>query len=399
MSSVLVPTLDDVCEFIVDCLHKTAPIDETGIPLIRTPNIGRGRLILDDVYRVSDETYEIWTQRAVPEPGDLILAREAPAGNVAVVRNGERVCLGQRTVHLRPKAGLVDSDFLCYFLLTPWQQGALLANETGATAKHVNMADIRKLRLDGLPSLPVQRRVGAILSAYDDLIENNRRRVELLEQAARQLYFDWFIRLRFPGHEHAPIIDGVPAGWKATTLGELCNEVREAVSPDAVDPGTPYIGLEHMPRRSISLSNWGRAAEVSSSKHRFRASDILFGKIRPYFHKVGIAFVDGIASSDAIVIRPATDELLGLVLMAVSSDPFVASAAQSMREGSKMPRADWNLMRQYPVPLPPSGLLDEFNGTIVLVADLLKTLSFQISNLRAARDLLLPRLVSGEVAA
>ena len=139
--------LDNVCEFIVDCLHATAPTEEEGYPLIRTPNICRGRLDLDDVYRVSEDTYERWTRRAVPRVDDLVLAREAPAGNVAIIRNGQQVCLGQRTVLLRPIASRVDPYFLCYFLLAPAQQGALLSGETGATSKHVNMADIRRLPL------------------------------------------------------------------------------------------------------------------------------------------------------------------------------------------------------------------------------------------------------------
>jgi type I restriction enzyme, S subunit len=160
----------------------------------------------------------------------------------------------------------------------------------------------------------------------------------------------------------------------------------------------PYIGLGHMPRRSISLSEWGRAEEVTSTRHRFRAGEILFGRIRAYFHKVGIAFVDGVASSDAIVIRSWAEELGCMVLMAVSSDPFVASTAQSMREGSKMPRADWKLMKQYPIPLPPHGLLNEFNGAVQSIIQQLKILTFQNQKLRAARDLLLPRLMSGEVA-
>ena len=110
-------TLDDVCEFIVDCLHKTAPIQAEGYPSIRTPNVGRGRLILDGVNRVSEAVYQEWTQRAVPVAGDLILAREAPAGNVAIIKDGQVVCLGQRTVHLRPDRKKVDPDFLCYYLL------------------------------------------------------------------------------------------------------------------------------------------------------------------------------------------------------------------------------------------------------------------------------------------
>ncbi len=390
-------SLNDACEFIVDCLHNTAPIQSEGYPLIRTPNIGKGRLELADVYRVSEEIYQTWTKRAMPEPGDLILAREAPAGNVAIVKEGERVCLGQRTVHLRPNRDKVDPDFLCYFLLAPVQQGKLLAGETGATSKHVNMMDIRKLELAGLPDLSTQRAVGAILATYDDLIENNRRRIQLLEESARQLYKEWFVRLRFPGHEHVNVVDGVPEGWERKTLGDLCKEIRESVSPEAVEPDTPYIGLEHMPRRSISLGEWGKAEHVSSSKHRFRAGEILFGKIRPYFHKVGVAFVDGVASSDAIIIRQSEDILSGLVLMVVSSDEFVAVTAQTMREGSKMPRADWKQMQQYPVPVPSAGLLSSFDGMVQAIVEQLRTLSSLNNKLREARDLLLPRFMSGEI--
>lgn len=188
-------TLNDVCEFIVDCLHKTAPIQSEGYPSIRTPNVGRGRLILEGVNRVSEAVYEEWTQRAVPLAGDLILAREAPAGNVAVIKEGQIVCLGQRTVHLRPNRLKVDSDFLCYYLLAPKQQGNLLAGETGATAKHVNMRDIRRLPLGRLPNVKTQVAAANTIAAYDDLIENNRKRITLLEEAARLLYREWFAYL------------------------------------------------------------------------------------------------------------------------------------------------------------------------------------------------------------
>lgn len=248
------------------------------------------------------------------------------------------------------------------------------------------------------PDTAVQKRIADILSSYDDLIENNRRRMALLEDAARHVYREWFVRLRFPGHEHTPVTDGVPKGWVRKVLGDLCQEVRESVKPENLEPDIPYIGLEHIPRRSIALSNWGKADQVSSSKHRFREGEILFGKIRPYFHKVGIAFLDGVASSDAIVIRPNEPETRGFVLMTVSSDPFVAVTAQTMREGSKMPRADWKQMQAYPTPLPPEGLLINFEGIIKPIVEQLKVLTMANQQLRAARDLLLPRLMSGEIA-
>ncbi|NCO20001.1 MAG: restriction endonuclease subunit S [Gammaproteobacteria bacterium] len=248
------------------------------------------------------------------------------------------------------------------------------------------------------PSHSLQLRIADILSAYDDLIENNRRRMALLEESARLLYREWFVRLRFPGYEHTPIVDGVPQGWEQKTLGDLCSEIRDMVLPEALESDTPYIGLEHIPRRSISLNEWGTVEEVTSSKSRFKAGEIIFGKIRPYFHKVGVAFVDGVASSDSIVVRPADDTLHGLVLMTMSSDEFVATTAQQMKEGSKMPRADWKQMKAYPVPLPPSGLLSNFDGVIQPILKQLKSISFTNQKLRNARDLLLPRLMSGELA-
>jgi len=249
-----------------------------------------------------------------------------------------------------------------------------------------------------IPERSIQERIASILSAYDDLIANNRRRIQLLEEAARLLYQEWFVRLRFPGHEHAKIKDGIPEGWKRGPLGQLCVEVREICQPASLEPDAPYIGLEHMPRRSIALSEWGTTEQVTSSKHRFRENDILFGKIRPYFHKVGIALTEGIASSDAIVIRPASQELLPLVLMVTSSDAFVADTAQKMKEGSKMPRADWKQMTQYPVLYPSDNTLWALNDFIEPILQQIKTLVFSNRNLAVARDLLLPKLMSGEVA-
>jgi type I restriction enzyme S subunit len=152
-----------------------------------------------------------------------------------------------------------------------------------------------------------------------------------------------------------------------------------------------------MPRRSISLTEWGTAEQITSSKLRFVTGDILFGKIRPYFHKVGIAFTDGVVSSDAFVIRPKTDDLKSFVLMIVSSDQFVADTSQAMREGSKMPRADWKQMVRYSVLTPPAGLLEDFTETITAITDQLRNLCFQNQKLRTARDLLLPKLMSGEI--
>lgn len=154
-------SLADLCELIVDCEHKTAPTQAEGIPSIRTPNIGKGKLLLDGVYRVSDETYLEWARRAEPRAGDLILAREAPAGNVAVIPENLKVCLGQRTVLIRPKQDVFVPEFLALMLLQPQLQRKLLAHSRGATVQHVNMKDIRALHVGDIPTLKVQREIVA----------------------------------------------------------------------------------------------------------------------------------------------------------------------------------------------------------------------------------------------
>ena len=173
----------DVCEFIVDCPHSTAKDEGTGYPLIRTPNIGKGRLLLDSVHRVSEEVYNKRNARAVPKENDLIFAREAPAGNVAIIRKNQKVCLGQRTVLLRPNTESVVPAYLNYFLLAPKQQYGLLGTANGATVAHVNIPTIRNLEIN-LPDIKTQHRIASILSAYDDLIENNQKQIKLLEEAA-----------------------------------------------------------------------------------------------------------------------------------------------------------------------------------------------------------------------
>lgn len=391
--------VSELCLLAVDCVNKTAPrVDyETPYKMIRTTNVKGGFIDLTDVGYVTKETFEKWTRRSKPMFGDVILTREAPVGEVGrYTTNDESVFLGQRLFHYRADPRVLDWNFLAFALQSHEVQGRLRSLGFGATVEHIKVGDAENLLIP-CPSIDIQQQIGSTLSAYDDLIENNRRRMALLEESARLLYREWFVHLRFPGHEHTHLVGGVPHGWEQKALGDLCENVRETVHPEALETDTPYIGLEHMPRRSISLGDWGRVEQVTSTKHRFRTGEILFGKIRPYFHKVGVAFVDGVASSDAIVIRPVDEKLHSLVLMTSSSDEFVAVTAQQMKEGSKMPRADWKQMQQYTVLVPPDGLLSDFNSFIQPIVWQLKALCFSNRQLLNARDLLLPRLMSGEI--
>jgi len=171
--------LENLCELVVDCEHKTAPLQETGYPSIRTPNIGKGELTLENVNRVSYDTYLKWTRRATPQSGDLILAREAPAGNIAVIPDNIEVCLGQRTVLIRPKKDKLVSKYLAYLVLSKEVQEKLLSHSTGATVEHINMKDIRAFKIYNLLPISEQHQ---IVSKIESLSSETKRLEAIYQQ-------------------------------------------------------------------------------------------------------------------------------------------------------------------------------------------------------------------------
>lgn len=391
-------TLNEACVLIEDCLHATAPIQDDGHPLIRTPNIGKGRLDLTDVQRVSDETYHHWTRRAIPQTDDLILAREAPAGNVAIVKEGQRVCLGQRTVLLRPDPCKVDADYLCYFLLAPVQQGALLGPSTGATAAHVNMWDIRRLPLVGMHILDDQRRIGPALASFDDLIVNNTRRIALLERSARLLYEEWFVWLRFPGRDRTPLVDGVPQGWTRETARTVL-DVQSGGTPsteidDYWDGDIPFytpadavsspwvidteksltpLGLEKcnsrlFPRGTLFITARGTVGNLNLAQRPMAMNQSCYGLVARTTHAQAFAYY----AMDAAV-RQFQKHAGGAVFDAIIIDTF-------------------KLIRLL---VPPKPLVNRFEEAVRPVLAQIEILLLQNRELRKARDLLLPRLMSG----
>jgi len=184
-------SLNDICELIVDCEHKTAPTQGTGYPSIRTPNIGFGKLILENVNLVSEETYNKWTRRAIPLPGDLILAREAPAGNIGEIPENTFVCLGQRTVLIRPKKDKFISKYLAYLILSKNVQEKLLSHSQGATVGHINMRDIRAFKIYNLPELSSQEKIVAsinrILEEVEKIKSKYNNQIDNLEELKKSI--------------------------------------------------------------------------------------------------------------------------------------------------------------------------------------------------------------------
>lgn len=367
--------LADLCEFIVDCEHKTAPTQESGFPSIRTPNIGRGFFILNNVNRVSKATYEEWTERAIPLSGDLILAREAPVGNVAVIPEGAKLCLGQRTVLIRPDTRKVVSEYLCYLLLTPSMQGLLAGKSGGATVHHLNMRDIRSLSIPSLPDLATQRRASGVIKAYDDLIATNQRRIQLLEDAARRLYREWFVQLRFPDHESVPVRDGVPEGWRRAAFGDLAN----------LNYGKALKASE---RKEGQVPVYGSSGIVGHHSHALvESGSIIVGRKGNvgslYYSQVPCFPIDTV-----FFIRP--EQASFLLFLALQQLTFNSSDAA-------VPGLNRSYASSLPIIWPDTATHEMFETQARPVFEQIQTLTTTNLELAKARDLLLPKLMSGQL--
>ena len=377
------PRLIELCELIVDCEHKTAPTQDTGYPSIRTPNIGKGRLILDGVNRVSTETYKAWTQRQVPKPGDLILAREAPIGNVAIITPGLEVCLGQRTVLIRTDREKLNPQYLTYLMLGDEIQGKILSMSNGATVHHLNMKDIRELEMPPILGLAVQDRIASILSAYDDLIENNTRRIKILEDMAQMLYREWFVNFRFPGHQKVKMVESelgrIPQGWRVGRLDEAVVLQRGFDLPTSQrNPGNVPI---------IAATGLNGTHDIAKVK--------------------GPGVVTGRSGSLGTVMLVWEDFWpLNTALWAKEfkqSNPihayFTLQALdlKGFNSGAAVPTLNRNDIHGLPTILSDRETLNSFSECVLPMFALKRILESKNANLRTTRDFLLPKLISGEI--
>jgi type I restriction enzyme S subunit len=403
--------LDDCMAAIIDYRGKTPRKTSAGIPLITAKVVKGGRIQTPDEF-ISIDDYDLWMRRGIPKPGDVVLTTEAPLGEVAQL-GSERVALAQRLITLRGKPSILNNTFLKFLIQSAAIQAQLRARASGTTVLGIKQSELRKVLLT-LPPIAEQRSIANILGTLDDKIELNRRMNETLEAIARALFRSWFIDFDpvrakaesrdsglpkqlanfFPGSFEDSALGEIPKAWRVGTLGEIASQKRRGVHPNEIDPSTPYIALEHMPRRCITLSEWDTADGLESNKFEFKKGEILFGKLRPYFHKVGVAPIDGVCSTDIVVVSPRQLKWFGYVLGHVSSDAFV-EYTNAGSTGTKMPRTNWEDMARYPVILPPESIAKEFSRETSLLVDRIFASIQQRHTIAALRDTLLPKLISG----
>ena len=390
-------TLADLCDAIVDCEHKTAPEGDGFALSIGTRAMKNGRLVVDACKPVSEATYDAWTRRMRPAPGDLVLAREAPVGQVIRVPDHRRICLGQRTVLIRPDRAKVHPRFLHYWLLGPDAQGPMTAHAGGATVAHLNVEDIRSLSVTKLPEDPrLQLFAASALGALDDLIEISYRRVQVLEEMARAIYREWFVHFRYPGHEDASLVDSplgpIPYGWSVSPLFEVADigfGFSFKSKRFAEEGPFPVIRI----RDVLSGTTRTFTDEAPSERYRVVDGDVLIG-MDGEFHLRQWSGGDAWLNQRVARLRP---------LKGLSARHLLFAVADPIKEwneaivGTTVAHLGKSHLEQIQIVLPPPRLLAKAAQVLSHAADQECALLKANRILASVRDLLLPRLVTGQI--
>jgi len=399
---------------------RASEYTEFGVPVIRGSNLSLGTSYFVDnefVFVSEAKAEELARSNCFAE--DIVFTKKGTLGQTGIIPKNhyfEKFVLSSNQMKMTVDKSIADPYFVYYYVSSSASVEKIKRDAESTGVPKTNLAYLRTFPIT-LPPLDEQRAIADILGSLDDKIEANRRQNETLEATARAIFKSWFVDFD-PVHAKAngevPIVIDtetadlfpdsfedselgmIPSGWRVGTLGEIAENPRRGIQPEDLPENTLYVGLEHIPRESLALSEWGLAEDVNSNKYQFNDGEILFGKLRPYFHKVVVAPIDGICSTDILVISSIEDIFYGLAVMYLSSTSVIEYATR-ISTGTRMPRANWKNLSQYPIVLPSYELLEIYNATIFPILDQICQSVHQSRTLAETRDALLPKLVSGEL--
>ncbi|GAB2189798.1 hypothetical protein MAH1_14060 [Sessilibacter sp. MAH1] len=382
--------------------------NEVDIPLVKGDNISQGYIDWNKSKYWPQNDVEKYSQYWLEE-GDVILAMDRPWVTAGlkyswIKPNDPRALLVQRVARMRGQNGLL-TDYLRYIVSSKHFSDYIKNIMGGTNVPHISGKQIKAYEIS-LPPESTQEEIVKHLNNYDDLIENNKRRIELLEDSARQLYKEWFVRFRFPGHEHIKVIDGIPEGWKLEELSELCHFRAGGtfkLEYQGRDEGEiPFIKVRDMnsPGNKIYIieaDNWVTEDECSSFRGKaFAAGAIVFAKIGEALKKNRVRLIsqNTLIDNNMMGAIPNKDKANSFYLyMKLKSLDF-----GSISGGAAVPFLSAKALGKEKVIVPSKLILDEFGEVTEAIYSQIENLQRQIVYLQKARNLLLPKLIGGEIA-
>jgi type I restriction enzyme, S subunit len=388
-------TLENCVSVLGDGLHGTPIFDDSGdYYFINGNNIQNNRIeIKSDTKKVTEAEYLKYKKPL--NRRTLLVSINGTLGNIGVYKN-EKVILGKSACYFNV-IDSVDKDFIRYVLTDSHFQEYLVRDATGTTIKNVSLKQMKNYRFL-LPTISKQHAIASTLSCLDDKIELNNRMNRTLEEMAQAIFKSWFVN-------YEPFLNGefvdsemgrIPKGWEVGTFDGIAYSKRQMIKRLAIPDNAVYVGLEHIPRKQLVLDSFGSINQVISDKLLSQKYDVLFGKIRPYFHKVSISPREVYCSSDVIVINAKQSDMYSYALLTAFSEAFV-NYAVGTSHGTKMPRAEWNVIKNYKIIIPPLNISLNFNNLIFPIVNYMIENIDQNQRLVKLRESLLPKLMSGEI--
>ncbi len=396
-------TIEEATECLIDYRGKTPPKTNSGVRLVTAKVVKGGQIHDEPAEYIAADFYDEWMRRGLPQKLDVLLTTEAPLGEVAILRDDARIALAQRIILLRAKQGLLDPLYFFYALQSDFGQGELKARASGTTVLGIKQSELRKVRVPAFP-LPIQQLIAGILSAYDELIENSQRRIKILESMARALYREWFVHFRFPGHENHPRVASplgeIPQGWEAIAFTEIADVLSggtpKTSTPEYWDGEVPFFTPRDAPDCFYVEDADKHVTELGLSKcaSQLYPPDTVFITARGTVGKVALPSVPMAMNQSCYALRGK----LGisqrfLFLITLQQVEYL----KTNTGGATFDTIVVDTFRRMQVAKPPHDLIAAFTHRVDAVFDQVNTLQRQIQNLRRTRDLLLPRLLSGQI--
>jgi type I restriction enzyme S subunit len=372
----------------------------SGIPLIRSQDVRPGRLMLQNAAHITAE-FHAKLRKSQLKPGDVLIVRVgANRGDSCVVPRGVSSLNCANIVFARPYE---PNGFFGFFFRSPLGRNLLLSATTGAAQGVINTHSVAAMPVP-VPPLPIQRRIAGILLTYDDLIDNNQRRIEILEEMAGLLYREWFVNFRFPGHEKVSFVDSplgpIPKGWRGQ-FGDLVNIERDGINP------SDFVG-EQFEHFSIPAFDSGRQAIVElgetilSGKYCIDDSSVLLSKLNPRIPRIWLPVPSGehraITSTEFLVLNPKPGVTREFIYGKCSSEEFAGQFGSfAIGTSTSHQRVKPENLLAMPSIVPGPTTIERFTKLVSPMLAMSQRLRVKIQNLRRTRDLLLPRLLSGEI--
>jgi len=377
--------MGDLCAVVTDGTHDSPKLQKHGIPFIKGKHISGGFVDFSNCDYITPEDHAEACRRVRPQHGDILFSNIGSVGDTALVRSDCEFSI-KNVALLRAAPGKVDSQYLYYLVLSPEFRANVLNVRSGSAQPFISLASLRSFEVSYQPDIARQRRIAAILSAYDDLIENNLRRIKILEEMARALYREWFVEFRFPGHMNVPHVESsfgsIPKGWTVTAVmnvlarhpaGKVYREI------DVVSEGlVPVVDQSSSEVLGFHNDRAGHSATPQSP----------------------LAIFGDHTCKMQLLIEPFSVGPNVVVFGAKDNRPisYLFHVVRSLVKTQEYKR-HWTSLVAKKIVLADQATANGFSASIQPWIQLTETLRRENRLLRRTRDLLVPRLLSGQLNA